>query len=262
MLFETQEERDQIVKHPYFVLGVKIIKGILLQLRKFLFILPIFILVSFIYIYQSAKELRPTYFCDLTFIITHQDRSSSRYALEELGLSRTNRPSVNFDKLKMYGFSKKIIGKALFTEIQFAGRVDYVANHLMKLYNYNLPQPYFVDVDYNMVDSLPVNQQTIFNGLLGIVRGRLIALSYGSGDIYKITVRSTSEDFAIKFTQVYYDALREFYIETALGSFYNSYMYFKNRLDSIGAELLSLEYEIANFHDRGMLSIKSRREYL
>jgi hypothetical protein len=251
MLFETKEEQDEIIKHPYFILGVKIVKEILLVIRRYLFILPILVLLAFVYIYQSAKELRPTYFCDLTFIITQQEKSAGRnYALEELGLGRSSRPSVNFDKLKMYGFSKKIIGKALFTDISFAGKTDYAANHLMRLYNYNLPQPYYVNVDPNLIDSLPLDRQSVLNSLIGIVRSRLVTLSFGSGDIYKISVRSTSEEFALKFTNAYYDALKDFYIETALGSSYSSYMYFKGRLDSLSASLQSLEYAIANFQDR------------
>jgi len=256
MFFETQEERDKIIKDPNFLLVIKLLKEFFHEVRRYLFLIPILVLFGFLLIYKNAKTLRPTYTSDITFIITQQDKTKSN-VLDELGFSssKNNRMSINFDKLKMYGFSKKIITAALFRKMDFYSREDYCINHFMRLMAYPQKQPYFTKVVD--VDSLNTEQTNVLSEIIGRIRGTMLSMSVGTGDVFMISFKSTNELFAYRFSKIYYETLKDFYIETALGSYYTSFTYFKSRLDSLSGALSGVEYSLANFDDRSHNTIKA-----
>ena len=213
------------------------------------------------------------YSAPLTFVINEDDGGGVGgigAVLGELGFGGS-KAGHNYEKISQLATSRLILGKALTTQIEVNGQMDYVGNHVITLLE--IPMVSKVgNVDLtgfrftNKRDSTYVNQeaQAILilakklkgdptNGVEG-----LISIDYDDESSFlKIVGKTTVPELSIALANSLYDVLSEFYISNTIEKQKATYEHVRDKADSIFGELRAAEAQLARFQDQGKSIILS-----
>lgn len=179
----------------------------------------------------------------------------------------------NLDKVLAICNSKRIVQKTLVDSVEVMGVNNLIGNHIIEYYDYD---KYWAEKDMDKWvgfrftssdrDAFGRREQTVLNQLQLHLKGSddfdpLIRTSYDDNGILFITGSSLSEQLTLALINGIYDNLSVFYTTQAIGKQTKSFQRLSAKTDSVRRELLSAEYQLADYQDRS-LGLVQRRDQL
>jgi len=220
-----------------------------------------------------SSYMKPkTYTAELSFMINDDESMSGGVSsvLSQFGLGGAASKNINFDKILTISSSNTILSKVLFDSVEIKGKIDYLGNHIIDIYN--LHEGWNKDTllrDFWLVDrDLSLRKTNIaIQILMGKLRGdpkdpkstKLVqtVLNEETTILYVISTTKSSE-LSVALAYRLYNHLSEFYIEKSIERQQITYNTLKHRADSVYQLLQSSEYSIAESRDQGLGIIMSR----
>ncbi|MCB0704450.1 MAG: hypothetical protein KDC34_04035 [Saprospiraceae bacterium] len=238
--------------------------------RIILVFLAVFITLSLI----QKKITKATYKADLSFMVNEDEGSKLSglsTVLEDIGFGLGGTSSeYNLEKIMELMRSKRILYAALMERITVKGKEDFIANHMIEVYNLHKvwakKKPKIKDLWF-VHDSIPdftIEENTAISMLY-----KMIIEDSDGGPLLKseildmpaimtLTLTTRNEEFAYKTVQAIYEKLGGFYIEKTTEKQRETYELISTEADSIKAVLLSKEFDLANFEDRNQSLVGNR----
>ncbi len=213
----------------------------------------------------SAWLTPKKYVAPLTFMVDSEGGSSIGNGvtamLGQFGLGGANTSGHNYDKLVELALSRMILTDVLKTKTNFNDTFDYLGNHVLKTYTFQLPKKsneeqifWFTDdtSDTYLEDEL----QAILT-LTKFVRGNpqkgvpgLLTIGYDDeSTVLTIKAKTINEDLSTVLAIVEYDVLSKFYIYNTTKKQKTTYRQLSIKVDSIQGELRAAEAQFARFMD-------------
>jgi len=168
----------------------------------------------------------------------------------------------NLDKILELAQSRKIISEVLFEKALVNGTNQFLANHLIDIYNFHekweedtdgLKGYYFSN---NRIDSFDRKDNKALKAVYKkVVGGKDVEgiLKKGFGEdtgILFLNIKSESEDFSLHFVKLLYKRLSQFYILKTIEKQETTFKVFKAKVDSIQMALNDAQYKLLQFDDR------------
>ena len=239
-------QQPSLHQQPYYQEEELSLKDILLKAKEFWgeiwrnkgWILLLGIVLASIF-YLRTKEQPTTYTAGLTFMLGQTGLSENPNSELSAFLANFNRRGKKgSNKLVKLARSGRIIYQVLFNRIIVGEKEDYLANHLIDLYqfraqwaqepirkgyeNLNLKNFYFSNdriSDFNTKEyrALNILRETISGNDLTSKKG-IMSISYDDlGEVYKLEVVTEKENISLTMVETIYKELTDFYIEETVG---------------------------------------------
>lgn len=224
------------------------------------------IIFAGIFLLRAVRE-EPTYTATLTFMVNEDEGGGMggiATILGQFGLSSGSRAGkYNMDKIVALARSRRIQQQVLFEKTNLNGQEDFIANHLISIYNYQqkwekdtLLQGFFFQDDQFF--SFDQRERQVMLGLYGHivgnpemgVKGLLMANYNKDTGILSLNVTSESEILSIAIAEQLYKKLSRFYIEKSTEQQQKTYFNLGSKVDSISRTLQLKEQELAQYQDR------------
>jgi len=225
-----------------------------------------------------AIKVPVTYTAELTFMV-NEDESGGLGGVSAIlgtfGLGGGRR-GQNLEKVMELTRSRRILQEALLDVAVVNGKNDYLANHIIDLYQLRekwaekgsdeLAQFSFRRDSAMQFDT---TENKVLKTVYGRVKGNpqndvegLLTISYGEDTgILSMKIESEDEDLSIALVNVIYEKLSNFYIEKTIEKHQATFDNVASKTDSIYSELASIEYQYAQLDDRST-SVFLRKENL
>ena len=222
---------------------------------------------------------KTTYTSSLTFLVSGNGDKNGGELASVLGYGVIN---YELDKIVELARSRSIINKVLLKKIVLDGKDDFLANHLIELYNYQedwkeeaknslyeeLKLNDFFFTHDKVTDFVPKEHRAI-NLLNELVAGNnfkgkkgLITINYDKKtEIVRISVMTNQAAIAVELLDAIYKELSHFYIEESIGRPRRTFKILAERADSLLRTLEAQEYQLAKASDRN-LNVYSRTSNL
>jgi len=224
--------------------------------------------------FWRARSTPDTYVADLTFMINEEKSNSVPglgSVLGQLGLGGGDGGDNNLNKIVELSKSRRLVKNVLFDSIRLNDKVDLVANHLIREYDYHAkwadrkdpPLAGFL-YDHNDTDTFDRRENEVLKTLHAHVVGSaaagkagLIVLEYAEDTgIMTISGRTNNETLSIALSSMLYDQLSVFYVNKST----ERQRITLNRLtvlsDSVYQELNKVEYALTRYRDRSLQLIE------
>jgi hypothetical protein len=219
--------------------------------------------VSAMLYFSSKKQVR--YTASLTY--TLNDGKSAPGALTGIlgsfGIGGGSK--VNLEKLVRLSMSRNLVQKMLFTRVHldtFGGREDFIANHLIRLHEYNKKWGKdFIGRDsllfqHDSIDLFDRDDLKLLKNLIGEVVGGKnnpnpvcsSAFDANTG-ILTLQAHTVDEQLSVEMCHSLYNYLKEFYSITNQQSQTSTVEYARVKSDSVYQQLKSKEYALSRFND-------------
>jgi hypothetical protein len=208
-----------------------------------------------------------TYPAKLTFMVNEDEGGGGMggvaSVLGQFGFGGGSSGQYNLDKLLELSRSRKIISMVLFEKIAMDGKQDYIANHIIDLYDFHenweedttgLHGYYFIHDDTDAFARFENSAlKSVYAKVVGNAESKIEGI-VGSGyeedtGILHLFSNSLSEELSIAITKILYEKLSKFYIEKTIAKQEQTYQIFKLKVDSIQAVLNSAQYNLLKFDD-------------
>lgn len=240
-----------------------IIKGLLQHWKELLLCIIIGISLAFIY----AKRHVPQYEAQLSFILSDDGGQISSVSgiFSQLGLP-VSTGRYNIDKLIQISKSRVIVQKALFDKLDLDGKTDFLANHLLDLYELRskwenkTPDISGFSFVHNAFDDFSDVENFMLKKLFLLVVGSednagsgLLSADYGR-DHYVMTfaVKTRSEKMSISLAKSLYKEVSRFYTDISKEKKLNTFLILESKRDSIRTSLSEVEYALAKLEDQSL----------
>lgn len=213
------------------------------------------------YNYYKATKVVPTYRAATTFMVSDKKEEIrySDYASLDYGISERASIIYNLDKVVQLSESMRVVRQALFYEYTYQDTLDYLANHMIRIYNlhnkWNGPlKNFYFEHDripnFNRIENNALkNLYFLVTGRQGEKRLTQVAFDLDSG-ILSIVVNSTSEFLSIALSTSIYRSLSEFYIESESAKQRKIYQMVIQETDSLRGEIVAAQRRLLAFQDR------------
>lgn len=219
-----------------------------------------------IFLIRALLE-KPTYTATLTFMVNEDEGGNMggiATILGQFGLSSGSRSGrFNMDKIMALARSRRIVQEVLFEQADLNGKHDYIANHIIDLYDYHeaWEKDTLLQGFYFQRDSA-----AIFNGkerkVLLMMHGQMIGnpqkdvegiMSIGYNEdtgILSISAKSINEALSILIAKEMYEKLSRFYIEKTTEQQQKTVDNLQSKIDSVRTALYDKEQQLAQFQDQ------------
>jgi len=241
-------------------------------------VLVVLLAIPFVaYMLYQAITTAPVYSAGLTFMVNENEGGGIGGVgaiLGQFGLGGgAGGGKHNLDKILELARSRKIIQQVLFEKKELDGKEDFMANHLINIYDFhaewekgdNEEIKGFVFKHSNVDIFKPLENGVLKNLYRFILGGKdrkgLLTTGYSkTTGIMNITASVETELCAITLAEVVYDKLSSYYIEKTIEKQKRTYDVVEAKVDSIKRIMEGKEYELANFKDssRGLVTKKAR----
>jgi len=185
--------------------------------------------------------------------------------------------TYNYSKIIKIAYSNKILNQVLFDSAEVNGEIDYIANHLIDIYE--LHEEWESDTaleGFYFEHPLPGGnrfEHQVLKSLIYQLRGhleepsedRLLELEVDNeSTILRLEVQSRSEGLSIKLAETWYDKISNFYISKSIERQKSTYDALEHKTDSIYGLLVSSERSAAQFQDqsRALFLSQSKLPYV
>lgn len=224
----------------------------------------IFVLPFVAYFANKAISTKVTYTAPLTYVLNDGSGGGGALAgiLGSFGLGKGGK--INLDRIVELSKSRNIIHKVLFTKIAldtFQGKEDFIANHLIKLYE--LDKKWTTKTqDYtgflfssDAIASFSMQELNALKMIYGnMVGSKDVIPIFSNGfneDTGILTIASTTvdEELSIAISNLVYAELKNYYLGTSVKGNQNTFQFVKEKTDSIFALLRSKEFQLSRFND-------------
>jgi hypothetical protein len=214
----------------------------------------------------------PVYPAKITFSVDEDEGGSAQGLtgiLGQFGLGSVRPSRYNLDKILALSKSRRVIEQTLFHKLEIEGKNDYIANHMIRLYELNGEDGKGVDGKapfYFSHDSLARfsrEENEMLMALYGFIVGppedpekALISADYNEDtNIMSIDVSTTDEALSLALAERMFEALSNYYVNKAIEKQLKTYTVVSAKKDSVLNVLKSTEYQLANFKDshRGLV---------
>lgn len=210
-------------------------------------------------IYYTTK---PVYPASLTFSVDEDEAGAGAgltSILGQFGFGSVKPSRFNLDKILALTKSRRVIEQSLFSNIEINGDVDYIANHIWKLYELELPGK-LKDVRFTH-DSIPAftaQENQMLLGVFGTIVGprnnpkkALLMADYNEdSNIMSLQVVTKNPRLSFELVNHLYTALSEYYTQKSVEKQRRTLEIVTAKRDSVLAALKGSEYQLANFRDR------------
>ncbi len=213
----------------------------------------------------------PVYPARITFSVDEDEGGNAggiTGILGQFGLGSVRPSRFNLDKILALSKSRRVISNTLFARVSIDGTEDYIANHILREYDWNKTgsageneRPF-----YFTHDSLPAfnrQENEMLIALYGFVIGppeqpkkALMTADYNEDtNIMSIDVVTSNEGLSLELAQRMFTSLSAYYVNKAIEKQLKTYTIITHKRDSVLAVLKSAEYQLANFRDthRGLV---------
>ena len=229
-------------------------------------------------VFVLRAYLKPiTYTATLTFMVNEDEGGSLGGAaaiLGQFGLGGGAASEYNLDKIVSLARSRRIVQQALFEQVEIEGQTDYLANHLIRIYEWQeewrkdtLLQGFLFTRD-----SIPVFTRTesralqiMYGQVVGNpeenINGLLSASYQEETGILSLQAKTENEELSIVLAEVLYDKLSRFYIQQSTEKQQITVANLQQRADSVEQQLKQAEYQLAQLQDNSQ-GFQLRRDQL
>lgn len=239
-------QQPPLNQQPYYEEEEISLKDILLKAKEFwkeiwknkFWILLVGIVLASIF-YLRTKQQPTTYTAGLTFMLGQVGTSNQdNTQLSAFLASFNRRGKKGSNKLVKLARSGRIIYQVLFNRITVEGKEDYLANHLIDLYqfgdkwakepiregyeNLNLKNFYFsndriADFTTKEYRALNILREKISGNNITNIKG-IFSVSYDEfGEVYKLEAITEKENISLILVETIYKELTDCYIEETVG---------------------------------------------
>jgi len=187
--------------------------------KKYL-IIPFLLGIIFatIFFYHSYRT-KPTFNADLTYMVNEDEGSklgsNLLSALGKFGVGGTTK--FNLEKILFLSKSEFILRNAIFQKATIDGKIDFYANHIIRLYDLKKENELNVTFKDSVFDNFTLDERKMLKIITDVLVGKKGIITTEADEktgIMTQSVNSLSEEFSIKLSQVLFDQLSIFYIES------------------------------------------------
>lgn len=198
----------------------------------------------------------------LTFIVNDSQGSKMGGILGQFGLGG-GQSGMNLPQVVQMGQSRRISSQVLFDSITLNGRKDYIANHLIDVYDYHelyrsmgstyLQDFYFSHGDVPNFSQLESQMYKTLHYRINAEKKPLLTILYSiETGIVTLQISTLKEELTFELLNRYYEALSGFYKENAAAPQRNTIEKLQIQADSLSALLREQEYRLAAMQDRSL----------
>jgi hypothetical protein len=227
-------------------------------------IIAVMILFGALFMILRAWLSPVSYPAALTFMVNENDDGGGASAiLAQFGLGGgKGGRSHNLNKILALSKTRKIIREVLFVKKEILGENDYIANHLIRKYDYHgtWDEEEKEELKNFLFNHTAFNQFTkLENLVLKILHGLIIGNEDNPGiivsnfneetGIMKIVANTKSEELSIYLAEIVFEKLSVFYIDQTIEKQKKTYEVVKSKADSLGKALNRTTANILQFDD-------------
>jgi uncharacterized protein involved in exopolysaccharide biosynthesis len=244
-------------------------------IRKWWIIALVMIPIVGYFLYQHYQT-PTTYPTELTFMVNEDEGnsvSSIGSILGQIGVgSAGKRSRYNLDKILQLSKTRKILGKAAFDSCVIDGKNDFIANHIISMYQLNekwaSKNPKFEGFRFrhSKLDDFEQKESIAFKKIIGLIAGNpsggregIVSNSYNEvTGIMTLSAKTLNPYLSVHLIQSLYYHLGKFYIENSTEKQQVTFDLVSAKKDSILNALQSAEYALASFRESNRNMIDSR----
>ncbi len=242
------------------------------EIFRYWYVPAIFALLVAGYQLYKYSQYVPVYPATITFMVDEDEGNSSSGLtgmLSQFGLGGMRPVRYNLDKILELSKSRKVVQRSLFSKITIDGKQDYLANHLIKIYNLN-PVP---NEETNSKDTFSFTRDSVqvftreensaLSAVYGFIIGSkenpetaLVVTDYSEDtNVMSLSATTINELLSFELSNKMFESLSDYYISKAIEKSLKTFKIVSMKRDSILGILRSSEYQLANFEDsnRGLL---------
>lgn len=226
---------------------------------------PAFFAVVFV-AYQVYKYsiYVPLYPATITFSVDEDEgggQSALSGMLSQFGLGSVRPARYNFDKILELSRSRNVVQESMFAKITINGKEDFLANHLIRIYDFNNvveedSQPFYFAHD--SIAAFSRRENEVLKSLYFFIIGppnqpelALLSADYNEdSNIMSLTASTKDETLSLQLSRKMFQSLSDYYINKAIEKSQKTYKIVTMKRDSVLGELRSAEFQLANFKDR------------
>ena len=213
------------------------------------------------YMLYKTYKTPITYLATLTFMVNEDSGGSGLGSLAaSFGFGGGSRGEYNLDKMLSLLKSRNIIEQALFEKTDYLGKEDYFANHIIIEYNYHKKWEEIARFnDFKFTHKNLDSFNRIENSALKQLYGKIVGSNVEEGiltssinentGIVSMYLKSTNEEFSIKFVQVLFEKLEKFYVDKTIEKQHKTFTIMSQKVDSLRQILNSSQYRLLKFMD-------------
>lgn len=249
------------------------IRDLILKVREYIsetlkyWYIPVFfiLLVESYQLYQYFTYV-PVYSGTITFSVDEDEGGGSSgisSMLGQIGLGNIRPTRYNLDKILELSKSRRVVQQTLFTKIVVDGKLDFLANHLLRIYKLgksvnkeknNLAEFYFTRDSVSAFDRRENEVMLmLYNFIIGPPnhpKDALLRADYNEDtNIMTLSATTTDEDLSLEMSRKMFESLSNYYVTKAIEKQAKTYKIVSAKRDSVLAVLKSVEYQLANFKD-------------
>lgn len=277
------EQPNPYTPPPYYQDDEITLKELIVKIREFwrelwrskLFILLVAILGVAGFLAKARIE-QTSYTAGLSFMVAENGSNEQGRALTPYGMDFSG---VENNKITELARSGRIIQAILLDKVAIGNEYDYIANHLINIYelhdrwakeplvpeyaHLHLKDFYFTE---DNVDSFSPREYRALNVLHELIAGNnlinekgVMTISYNDDtDIFRLNVEVRNEALAMRLVESIFEELRTFYIEETIGRPQRTFELLRGQADSLAIVLRNIESQVAGATDyRGFTSSRS-----
>lgn len=238
------------------------IRDFYLELRQNWKIVLLCVALSLAGFLVNAFLTPPKFPAQLTFMVREDSKSglgSVAGILGQFGFGGGNSSEYNLDKIIELAKSRHILQAALFDSATLDGKRDYLANHVIEIYNFRekwrkdtlLRDFRFIHSDVERFDRRENKALKSLHQYMVGEKTAFVAAGYSKQtSILNITVYARHEALSIALVEALYGHLSRFYIEQSTAQSRQTVRNLELRRDSIRALLTASERSLARTEDR------------
>lgn len=212
--------------------------------------------------FLRAYIKHPTYGATLTFALNEGETGNNGFGglLGQFGLGGASTGKVSLDKIVELSRSMRIVNQALFEKATIAGKEDFLANHILLIYELNKKwaknNPPFEHFRFKH-DSFPsftLEENATLKGIYGFTVGGakpgLVSCNYDTeSTIFSLTSNTENEELSLALTESIFNHLSRFYVQQSSDKQKQTYDLVKAKSDSIYRKWTSSEYSISSLEE-------------
>ena len=215
------------------------------------------------YMFYKTYKTPITYPAALTFMI-NDDNGGAMGGLGGLAQSfgfGGGGGEYNLEKMLSLLKSRNIVQQALFEKVEYLGKEDYFANHIIDEYGYHKEWEESVMLNNfkysnNNLSGFDRKENDVLKQLYikivgkenieGILKSKI---NEDTG-ILSMEINSTNEIISIEFVKVLFEKLEKFYVDKTIEKQQKTFVIMSQKVDSIRQTLNSEQYRLLKFMDR------------
>ncbi|OAV44305.1 hypothetical protein [Lewinella sp. 4G2] len=270
---ENNQASDGIITFRDLVHEVAAIGGYLL--RKWYVVLLFVVGIASVMVYIAVTTPSP-YIAQLTFSVAGAESEgfAGGGVLAQLGLGGTQSSSgLNLARLQKIAKSRIIVKRLLFTQVSIDGKEDFIANHLINLYDLrntswkdNPQLSTFQGFSEVLIEEDDLQSNIVLKSLAALLTSVadgepmiLFVFDEFTG-IHQIEVRTPSQELSARMAEIVYSVLDDFYVENSIAKQQGIVDRLQERTDSIQTLVMQTEATLASSRDRGNDLVLRRSE--